>query len=623
MASKKQRASIAKKENLHIGWFIPVLFIIAVVPLIVFGRVVELDGLEYEAWTGQDTVVDFFSYYKAVYFSVMTYIGFALMIALVWLERITTRDIKYTIPIGIYIVFVAISYLTAEDMTVATRGFVEMFQGVFVLIGYGLIILTVMNMVRNERHVKWLLTAFIAMGSLVFLLGVSQFFEFDFFRSDFGKHLILPADLQHIADDLEFRFGANTIYATMYNTNFVGSFGALMVPLAIALFFYLEKPKHVAWAGVFVGMMVFVAFGSNSRAGLVGLSVGSIIMVLFLRGILLQNPKKFATVVALIISIGLVVDLTGDGTLTHQITRLNPFTEAERISDDRDDELDEIERELRQVKFESIDIDGYQIDLKTTRENVRITFDEGSLAFYDLDDNSISANVEDDDTITFPEDEAVDQQFDITLNRNSGTFSVSGEYHRDFDILYAHEEGLRYMRGSKPVIPVTAPAPSIMDGYGQFGSSRGYIWSRSIGMLPDTLAIGHGPGMYAIEFPQNDFVGRMNEDVFSGNQIVDKPHNMYLQIGVETGMISLIALLSVFAMYLFDSFKLFFKRSYTTLFDYMGVGAVTAVTAYLGAGFFNDQIISVAPLFYVLVGLGIAINAIIRRYDSLKIKDSK
>jgi len=621
MASKKRRTPAYKKENLHIGWFIPVLFIIGIVPLIVFGRVVELGETEAAAWTGQDTVVDFFSYYKAVYFSVMTYIGFALMLALVWFNRITTRHIKFTVPIGIYVVFVGLSYLVADDTQVATRGFVEMFQGVFVLIAYGLIILTVMNMVRNEKHVKWLLTAFIAMGSVVFLLGVSQFFEFDFFRSEFGKRLILPVDLHHIADDLEFRFGANTIYATMYNTNFVGSFGALMVPLAIALFFYTEKRKHVIWSGVFVAMMVFVAFGSNSRAGLVGLSVGSLIMILFLRGILIKNPKKFATVALLIVSIGLVVDLTGDGTLTNQITRLNPFTEAERISDDPDEDLDDLERELRAVQFEDIKVEGFQVDLKTTRENLRVTFDEGSLAFYDLDDNSITANVEDDDTITFPEDESVDQQFDITLNRDDGTFTVSGEYHRDFDITYTHEDGLRYIRGGRAVEPVTAPAPSIMDGYGQFGSSRGYIWSRSIGMLPDTLALGHGPGMYAIEFPQNDFVGRMNEDVFSGNQIVDKPHNMYLQIGIETGMVSLIALLSVFAMYLFDSLKLFFKREYKTLLDYTGVGTTTAVTAYLGAGIFNDQIISVAPLFYVIVGLGIAINAIIKRQDSIAVKD--
>ena len=36
------------------------------------------------------------------------------------------------------------------------------------------------------------------------------------------------------------------------------------------------------------------------------------------------------------------------------------------------------------------------------------------------------------------------------------------------------------------------------------------------------------------------------------------------------------------------------------------------VTGYLIAGFFNDQIMSVAPLFYGMLALGIAINRLIK-----------
>ena len=44
--------------------------------------------------------------------------------------------------------------------------------------------------------------------------------------------------------------------------------------------------------------------------------------------------------------------------------------------------------------------------------------------------------------------------------------------------------------------------------------------------------------------------------------------------------------------------------------------ATLSVTAYLVAGTFNDSIVSVAPLFWILLGTGIGINKIIK--DNIK-----
>jgi O-antigen ligase len=169
------------------------------------------------------------------------------------------------------------------------------------------------------------------------------------------------------------------------------------------------------------------------------------------------------------------------------------------------------------------------------------------------------------------------------------------------------------MRGSGGVPGVTEYPErlELLDKYEKFATNRGYIWSRSIPMLRETILIGHGPDSYAMEFPQKDYVGKMNA-YRNASIIVDKPHNMFIQIGINTGVISVLALLAVFLMYFIDSVKLYWKRDMTTFLDCMGVGCVTAMISYLGAGFFNDQIISVAPLFYVVVGLGIAINTLVK-----------
>ena len=129
-------------------------------------------------------------------------------------------------------------------------------------------------------------------------------------------------------------------------------------------------------------------------------------------------------------------------------------------------------------------------------------------------------------------------------------------------------------------------------------------------MLRDTFFIGHGPDMYVLFFPQRDLEGRLNGFNLTG--INDKPHNMFLQIGVNTGVISLIALMAVYAIYFFDSIKLFWKRDFVTFTEYFGVSAFAAIFGYLVAGMFNDQIISIAPIFYTLTGIGIAINYLVK-----------
>jgi len=173
------------------------------------------------------------------------------------------------------------------------------------------------------------------------------------------------------------------------------------------------------------------------------------------------------------------------------------------------------------------------------------------------------------------------------------------------------------MAGSSSVLRKTdyPDKLDIFDGRERFASSRGYIWSRTIPMLKDTMLIGHGPDTYAIEFPQYDYVGKLN--AFPNHRmIVDKPHNMYLQIGVNTGVVSLLALLALYLMYFIDSMKIYFKRDINSFLDYVGVGAFVGIMAYLAAGMFNDQIISVAPLFYSMVGLGLAVNRLLKKEEA-------
>jgi len=144
-------------------------------------------------------------------------------------------------------------------------------------------------------------------------------------------------------------------------------------------------------------------------------------------------------------------------------------------------------------------------------------------------------------------------------------------------------------------------------GKEKMGSARGYIWSRSIPLLKDTLLLGRGPDTFAIYFPQNDYVGKLIAYNTSG-MIVDKAHNLYLQTALQTGVLSLVALLTVFVIYIANSLKIYSKSNFNSFYEKTGLGIFLGITGYLSAGFFNDSVVSVAPIFWILLGIGISIN---------------
>jgi len=138
-------------------------------------------------------------------------------------------------------------------------------------------------------------------------------------------------------------------------------------------------------------------------------------------------------------------------------------------------------------------------------------------------------------------------------------------------------------------------------------SGRGYIWGRTIPMLKTYLIKGSGADNYPLAFPQDDFVAKLRNGS-DASLVIDKPHNMYMQIGINTGVISLIALTSVWILYIISSLKLYTKTSFDSLEKIIGASCLVSIIGYLIAAIFNDHIVSVSPLFWLILGIGISIN---------------
>ena len=184
---------------------------------------------------------------------------------------------------------------------------------------------------------------------------------------------------------------------------------------------------------------------------------------------------------------------------------------------------------------------------------------------------------------------------------------------------YIKEEGgqLHFLDYDGSLVPVGFTAEHWkFEGKEKLGSSRGYIWSRSIPLLKDTLLIGHGPDTYAGYFPQNDFMAKYKY-LDNPKIVVDKPHNMYLQAGINTGVLSLLILLAMFIGYFIWSLRLYIKSDFKDINSIIGAAVAVGILGYLVTGLFNDSIVGVASVFWCLLGIGISCNW--RYADSLEV----
>lgn len=601
---KKFRKSRKNKTEKSLSnlYLLPVLFIIAIVPLIVFAKSIELDGLEKTYWLGGTVHIDFFHYYKAMYFIAGSYIGGLILLVLYWMKQLKFIKTKYYIPLGIYTLFVIISAIFADDADVALRGYIEMFQGVFVLIGYVLFVITIVNLVREEKHIKAIVGAFAFIGLIIGIIGIGQYFGHDIFKTEFGRLLILPKELDALADTLSFRFAEYAVYGTLYNTNFVGSFVALMIPLSFSLYFYQKKILYSILSILFVGLMVFTGFGSNSRAGILGLAVALILIAILFRKEVIRKPLHIIIPFIVLIIVGYGLNKASDGRIINSIKTMS-FTK---------DVAQAQEKSNNTVYLEKMIFDDYTLKILTEEQDLHIEFNANELSFSSLEGDSLEV-IRDGQKITFIDEDF--QDFSFTRSSDNSYYKVKVYNHR-FNI-WLTIDGFQ-LKGATGdfFIPSDPDKIELLEGYGSLFSNRVYMWSRSIPLLKKYIVIGAGPDMFTIAYPQDDYVGKLNYSRVT--IVIDKPHNMYLQMGINTGVISLIAMLSIFGMYLFDSFKLFVNSSFLTFKEYIGAGLFAGVTAYLVTGIFNDQIISVTPLFYGMMALGIAINRLVKKDSQIK-----
>ena len=297
---------------------IPLALILLILPMIVFMKSIPIKGIATEFYAST-SVPDFFSYYKVLWFIVFAVSSILFVSYYAYTKKLKIKLSIGFVPLLVYYLFVFLSTSFSKYHEQALNGFIDRYEGFWVISFYMIVCFIAAHFITYEKDIKILFGALIICTTLLCILGVSQFFGFDFLQTGFFKRLILPSESSALSTSLKFNFPTKYIYLTLFNPNYVGSFCALVLPISIVILLFVKKPYLKILSGALSVLILINLIGSRSSAGLIGVFVTIILVIILLRK---KIFKYWIPVVALVICCSgalIYINQSSSGLLTNEI----------------------------------------------------------------------------------------------------------------------------------------------------------------------------------------------------------------------------------------------------------------------------------------------------------------
>lgn len=617
LTGKRQRTPSSFDITRYI-FMIPVFFVAGIVPLLTGMVPYDLGHLGEYPWLADTVQNDFFLLYKA--YAVWTVgIIMAVMFALKLTDDESRGRIKagrrWLIPLAVFGVIAVISTIASpfRKTGLSLLGGFEHHENLFILLCYLMIVIYSYIALTDEHGVNFLKIAFSVLTCLESLLGISQATGHDFFNTAVGKMIMVPEKYKEVRDTLKFNFagsGNHQVYLTMFNPNYVGVYASMMLPICAVLIFTSNKLwKKIWWALMFIGVLIS-AVGCGSKTFMLSLFVSFVFGIILMR----KTLKKGWPVLVGVFALTLVA-----GGVYFKRINVNP--------------AQYLVNALKSQKMAP-----WLTDVSFNSDNVRFTYNgkavtvvledasgAAGMTVTDADGNSLTVSVVDAVTDeagnTTPahyvvEDEALSQlsftPSQYTNDKTGETLELmSMKLPTGYDMKFTKtDSGYSYVTNAMKLdTPVNAPSV-IWTDYPEAYTGRGYIWGRTIPLLKKHIVLGAGADAFMEAFPQNDYIGELN--TYEGTQLISKPHNMYLELAVNEGLVALIIAIAILIIYIIDSFRALWKLDPLGELAGFGIALFLGVIGFAFAALTNDSSLVHTPLFAVILGSGFAMNHILR-----------
>ena len=581
-----------KRKNIINFELLPAILLFAVLPAVVKGQAVKTELGKYPWFPDGEVQYDFFIYGKSVLFLILVIVMLFVLAGRRMIQQKKFRNWKIFFPLVLYAFLSVVSTVFSSDSTLSLEGMWQHHETIWVLLGYMITVFYCYQVTECTGDLQILLTALGAGALIQGVLGLCQFLGEDFFSTETGKAFLTAGLDSSLRENLVFQFEDQknlSVYLASYNPNYAGVYLVLVIPVLTAFAFFLKKKAAKLFCAVLCGLLLLCLYGSGSRTGFLILC-----MLLILTAWLFPQKKKTRWIaagccLAAVLLAGAGYDVAKDHSLSRSLSNSVKKIQTYNL-EGMEPGKDGVNFQYRGENLDLIPVhteNGDMIRVLTGGEEKYAAYWDAEEGYFKIQ-NALFRNICMD---TYVKEGAQYLQiicYDIPWNF----------------VKYNDADGFVYINRYGKADKIETAA-SVFDGYERSFSRRGYLWGRTIPLVGKHLLWGSGPDTFVLEFPQSDYVMRANAGTKMMDEIVTKPHSMYLQTAVQTGALSLACLFAFWLKYLSDFRRGWQKRSRNGLFA-LRLGFCLCIVGYLLMGFLNDSTLAAAPVFWGLLGVGTA-----------------
>lgn len=600
---------VTQKKKSSNKVFIPIILLMGFIPLIVHTYSYNSNLSQFNWFpSGADSQTDFFFGWKMITIIVVGIVMAGILFYQYFKKKQGLRFENAFYFLFFYAMFVAMSALFSSYKYWVVRGSYELFEPVWVVFVYILLCYYTYHFVQEEQQVKFILCGAGIGMAVVTLIGVFQYFGMDFFKTGFGKHLITNPSWWDNLDSLSFNMLEGTSYTTLYNPNFLSFYFGMLIPLLVCVFIAAKK----AWQRVLIIVAEVLCLiclkGSRSDTGWMALVVGGVILAL----VLLSRKKNAFCVALAIMLIGGVAAVAVGSKTDVGIQIKNTIVGTFRI-DDR-----------YAVRDIDTGTDSVMLNVRGNKMYVSYTTDESGVIVPNCTDENgqtleLAMTDADNQIYVIKDERFAGGSIQPILLGDDNIPAISVTYDGiAWDFVETQEAGYCYLNKAGKLVKWEQIKNAKLLNEDAM-SYRGHMWNVTIPLLGKHVLIGSGANTYMFEYPQDDYLGQAY--IYGFNSYEVKAHCWYLQQWVESGLIGTLALLIFMAWYAVQSIRIYRRVDLHESLSWIGFGLFAAVLVYLIAGIANDSNVCTAPVFWGMLGLGMATNRMLVEKEKLFVKD--
>jgi len=501
----------------------------------------------------------------------------------------------------IYSIAIILSAIFSEYREDTLLGSPEEGEGVFVLLSYIILFLTGTNFFCSKKALKLLEKTLLIVICITVFLSCVEYFYCPLFEIPLVQKLLAADAYQkYIQDFVNVRY-RNFVSLTFYNPNYFGGFCLLLLPFAVRPIFEQKKINYKILYGIAAAGMFFCVIAAKSTASFYLALAEMAGMVILIISAAFRGKSKQRIVSGIII---LLLCILGVLTLGYFLNKEKFFNVVYNIVSNQKSNMEE---EKIRYTLTDIRIEENCLILCSGETELVVKLESGNISFLNQVGEILEFKAE--DIVTFSDDAY--RAISVAFQNNMIIFELGYDdpvcFYMEGDKFY----GVGHMGEKVDTVHLRDMRERFgTEFYGSF-TGRGYAWVETLPILPEVVLFGKGAGCFAYYFPQNDYVGLLNTH---GTCMVyiNKPHNTYLQIAVNQGILGLVVLLVLFWTCFIRFWNTRSKYHADEKMRSIADSCFVAYVAFLIYGVFNDSIVTANPFFWLLAGVNLSVDYAIR-----------